>query len=60
MSRDEARARFEALGERFKLELLDAIPAGEPVTLYHQDGWFDLCRGPHGPSTGRIGAFKLT
>jgi threonyl-tRNA synthetase len=60
VSRDEARARFDALGERFKLELLDAIPEGEPVTLYHQDGWFDLCRGPHGPSTGKIGAFKLT
>lgn len=60
VSRDEARARFEQLGERFKLELLDAIPEGEPVTLYHQDGWFDLCRGPHGPATGRIGAFKLT
>ena len=59
VSRDEARRRFEAMGERFKLELLDAIPAGEPVTLYHQGGWFDLCRGPHGPSTGRIGAFKL-
>ncbi len=60
VSRDEARARFEQLGERFKLELLDAIPEDQPVTLYHQDGWFDLCRGPHGPSTGRIGAFKLT
>ena len=48
------------MGERFKLELLDAIPEGEPVTLYHQGKWFDLCRGPHGPSTGRIGAFKLT
>jgi threonyl-tRNA synthetase len=60
VSRDDARAQFERLGERFKLELLDAIPEGEPVTLYHQDGWFDLCRGPHGPSTGRIGAFKLT
>ncbi len=59
VSRDEARARFEALGEHYKLELLDAIPAGEPVTLYHQGEWFDLCRGPHGPSTGRIGAFKL-
>jgi threonyl-tRNA synthetase len=44
VSRDEARARFEALGERFKLELLDAIPQGEPVTLYHQNGWFDLGR----------------
>jgi threonyl-tRNA synthetase len=59
VSRDEARRRFETAGERFKLELLDAIPEGEPVTIYHQDGWFDLCRGPHGPSTGRIGAFKL-
>jgi threonyl-tRNA synthetase len=60
VSRDAARARFDAMGERFKLELLDAIPEGEPVTLYHQGRWFDLCRGPHGPSTGRIGAFKLT
>ncbi len=60
VSRDDARARFADMGERFKLELLDAIPEGEPVSLYHQDGWFDLCRGPHGPSTGRIGAFKLT
>ncbi len=59
VSRAEARRRFEALGERFKLELLDAIPEGEPVTIYHQGGWFDLCRGPHGPSTGRVGAFKL-
>ena len=60
VSRDEARRRFEALGESYKLQLLDAIPEGEPVTLYHQGDWFDLCRGPHGPSTGRIGAFKLT
>jgi threonyl-tRNA synthetase len=60
VSREAALARFAALGERFKLELLDAIPEGEPVTLYHQGDWFDLCRGPHGPSTGRIGAFKLT
>ncbi len=60
VSRDDARRRFEALGESYKLELLDDIPAGEPVTLYHQGDWFDLCRGPHGPSTGRIGAFKLT
>ncbi len=60
VGREEARARFERLGERFKLELLDAIPEGQPVTLYHQGRWFDLCRGPHGPSTGRVGAFKLT
>ncbi|HMR32179.1 MAG TPA: threonine--tRNA ligase [Geminicoccaceae bacterium] len=60
VSRDEARRLFDETGERFKLELLDAIPEGEPVTLYDQGGWLDLCRGPHGPSTGRIGAFKLT
>ena len=60
VARDVARERFAGMGERFKLELLDAIPEGEPVTLYHQGKWFDLCRGPHGPSTGRIGAFKLT
>ena len=60
VSREVARQRFDAMGERFKLELLDAIPEDEPVTLYHQGDWFDLCRGPHGPSTGRIGAFKLT
>ncbi len=59
VSREEAHRRFAAMGEQFKLELLDAIPEGEPVTIYHQGGWFDLCRGPHGPSTGRIGAFKL-
>ena len=60
VSREEAHRRFAAMGETFKLELLNAIPANEPVTLYHQGDWFDLCRGPHGPSTGRIGAFKLT
>jgi threonyl-tRNA synthetase len=60
VAREEARRRFDALGEAYKLELLDDIPEDEPVTLYHQGSWFDLCRGPHGPSTGRIGAFKLT
>jgi threonyl-tRNA synthetase len=59
VSREDARRRFEAQGEHYKVELLDDIPEGEAITLYHQDGWFDLCRGPHGPSTGRIGAFKL-
>ncbi|SNB66068.1 threonyl-tRNA synthetase [Arboricoccus pini] len=59
VSREEARERFAAMGEDFKLELLDAIPADQRITLYHQGEWFDLCRGPHGPSTGRIGAFKL-
>jgi threonyl-tRNA synthetase len=59
VSREEARRRFEAQGEHYKVELLGDIPEGEPITLYHQGQWFDLCRGPHGPSTGRIGAFKL-
>jgi threonyl-tRNA synthetase len=59
VSRAEARRRFEAQAEHYKVELLDDIPEGEPITLYHQGDWFDLCRGPHGPSTGRIGAFKL-
>ena len=60
VTREEARARFKRLGQTFKLELLDAIPEDQAVTLYHQGDWFDLCRGPHGPSTGKIGAFKLT
>ncbi|HFD16672.1 MAG TPA: threonine--tRNA ligase [Rhodospirillales bacterium] len=59
VSREEARRRFAEMGETYKLEILDEIPEDEPVTLYHQGDWFDLCRGPHGPSTGRIGAFKL-
>jgi len=59
VSREEARRRFEAQGEHYKVELLGDIPEGEPITLYHQGQWFDLCRGPHGPSTGRLGAFKL-
>jgi len=59
VSRDEARALFERMGERYKLELLDAIPEDQPVSLYYQGDWVDLCRGPHGPSTGRVGPFKL-
>jgi threonyl-tRNA synthetase len=59
VSREEARRLFETMGERYKLELLDAIPEGEPVSLYYQGDWVDLCRGPHGPSTGRVGPFKL-
>lgn len=60
VDREEARRRFAAAGEGFKLELLDAIPEDEPISIYDQGPWEDLCRGPHGPSTGRIGAFKLT
>lgn len=59
VSRDEARALFEKLDEPYKLELLQDIPADEPVSLYRQGDWVDLCRGPHVPSTGRLKTFKL-
>jgi threonyl-tRNA synthetase len=60
-TRDQARAHFTAAGERWKLELLDAIPEGQPITIYRQGDWLDLCRGPHMRHTGDAGtAFKLT
>lgn len=60
LPREAAKARFAALGEKFKVELIDAIPGDEPIKIYSQGGWFDLCRGPHLPSTGLIGtSFKL-
>src|ERR1019366_2948448 len=59
-SRDEAIATFEKLGEKFKVEIIKGIPGDEPLSIYRQGEWFDLCRGPHVPSTGRLGAFKLT
>ena len=59
-SREEARAFFEAEGEPYKVELVDLIPEGEALSIYKQGEWTDLCRGPHGPSTGKVGeAFKL-
>ncbi len=58
--REEAKRRFAAMGETFKVELIDAIPGDEPIKIYAQGQWFDLCRGPHLPSTGLIGnSFKL-
>jgi threonyl-tRNA synthetase len=59
MSRDEAIATFTKLGEHYKAEIIGSIPADQDISLYGQGGWFDLCRGPHVPSTGRLGAFKL-
>ena len=60
-NRDRARQVFRDKGELFKVELVDAIGAGEDVKVYFQGDWFDLCRGPHMPSTGRVGdGFKLT
>ena len=59
-SRDKAKETFAAMGEAFKVELVDAIPEGEDVKIYRQGDWFDLCRGPHLPSTGKLPkAFKL-
>jgi threonyl-tRNA synthetase len=59
-SRDEAKRVFRDKGETYKVELVDAIPAGQSIKIYRQGDWFDLCRGPHMTSTGKIGtAFKL-
>src|ERR687889_2131620 len=58
--RDKAKQVFRDKGEHFKVELVDAIPAGEDLKIYSQGEWFDLCRGPHMTSTGKVGtAFKL-
>jgi len=58
--RDEAKRVFKEKGEAFKVELVDAIPPGQDLKIYRQGDWFDLCRGPHMTSTGKIGnAFKL-
>jgi threonyl-tRNA synthetase len=60
LSREDAIATFEKLGEKYKVEIIKGIPGDEPLSIYRQGEWFDLCRGPHVPSTGRLGAFKLT
>jgi threonyl-tRNA synthetase len=58
--REETKRVFRDKGESFKVELVDAIPPGEPIKIYKQGDWFDLCRGPHMTSTGKVGnAFKL-
>jgi threonyl-tRNA synthetase len=60
MDRDEAAAAFEKMGEKYKVEIIRDLPEGEEISLYRQGEWMDLCRGPHVPSTGKLGAFKLT
>ena len=58
--RDKAKDVFRSKGEHYKIELIDAIPDGDEIRIYSQGQWFDLCRGPHMPSTGKVGsAFKL-
>jgi threonyl-tRNA synthetase len=59
--RDEAVKHFKEIGEAYKAEIIEGIPAGEDVSVYRQGDWKDLCRGPHFPSTKFVGkAFKLT
>nr|WP_304217759.1 threonine--tRNA ligase [Fredinandcohnia onubensis] len=59
VSRDEALRRYEEIGDELKLELIQDIPEGEPLSIYEQGEFFDLCRGVHVPSTGKIKEFKL-
>jgi len=59
--RDRAVEFFRGIGEHYKAEIIAGIPSDEPISLYRQGDFIDLCRGPHLPSTGRLGlAFKLT
>ncbi len=60
MDRDDAIRFFRDQGEAYKAEIISDIPAGETISLYRQGDFIDLCRGPHIPSTGKLGAFKLT
>lgn len=58
--RERAVQTFQDMGEAFKAELIEGLPEGEDVSIYRQGNWFDLCRGPHLPSTGHVGkSFKL-
>ena len=60
-NRDEAVEFFRGIGEEYKAEIIASIPSDEPITLYRQGEFIDLCRGPHLPSTGKLGkSFKLT
>jgi threonyl-tRNA synthetase len=59
MLRDAAIQHFKDIGEHYKAEIIAAIPSNEPISLYGQGDWEDLCRGPHVPSTGKLKSFKL-
>ncbi|UYM17141.1 threonine--tRNA ligase [Endozoicomonas euniceicola] len=59
MSRSEAISAFKALGEEYKVEIINDLPESEAISVYRQGEWMDLCRGPHVPSTGKLKAFKL-
>ena len=57
--RDSAVEFFKSIGEHYKAEIIASIPAGEPIGLYREGDFIDLCRGPHVPSTGKLKVFKL-
>jgi threonyl-tRNA synthetase len=59
MLREAAIGFFNDMGESYKAEIIESIPAGEEISLYRQGDFIDLCRGPHLPSTGKLKAFKL-
>ena len=60
VSREHAITEFRNLGEHYKVQIIEALPEGEVISVYKQGPWMDLCRGPHVPSTGKLSAFKLT
>ncbi|QLG88342.1 threonine--tRNA ligase [Chitinibacter bivalviorum] len=59
LSRDEAVAYFKSIGEIYKAEIIESIPADQTLSLYREGEFTDLCRGPHVPSTGKLKVFKL-
>src|SRR6266568_3682311 len=60
MPRDDAVRYFESIGEHYKAEIIASIPSDDPISLYTEGKFTDLCRGPHVPSTGKLKVFKLT
>ena len=60
VGRSRAVEIFRNMGEHYKVQIIQELPEGEEISLYQQGAWMDLCRGPHVPSTGKLGAFKLT
>ncbi|MGB0360206.1 MAG: TGS domain-containing protein, partial [Endozoicomonas sp.] len=59
MTRAEAISVFKAMGEDYKVQIINDLPGDEVISVYRQGEWMDLCRGPHVPSTGKLKAFKL-
>ncbi len=59
MTREDAIKYFDSIGEKYKVEIISAIPEGQTISLYRQGDFTDLCRGPHVPSTSKLKAFKL-